>query len=149
MGAPSGFEAPGTEGEGEVFSGTVAGPLGAGALGGDPPALLSGMVGAGLGVPGALGGHDCAAVFKGIVGAGAGGEPPAADGGAGGAGVAEVGLGAVGAAGEDAGPLGAGAGGFVFKVTRTVSFLSGASDVFSIGVGGVLFSFSSAIIDCW
>lgn len=118
--------APGAAGAGEVLRGTVAGPVGEGA-----PGVLRGMVGAGaggLGAPpdGAGGlGAPVGAVFRGIVGAGAGGLGAAALGGG------------VGAEGAD------GAGGSAFKVTRTVSFLTGTEEPWS-GTGGWL---SSAIIN--
>ncbi len=106
-------------GAGEVFKGTVAGPVVDGA-----PCVFKGIVGAGaggLGAPPAVGAGGGVgaegAVLRGIVGAGAGGfGAPAVGAGAGGAGAAE---------------------GSAFKVTRTVSFFNGTADVFFIGVGGL------------
>mgnify|MGYP005849619383 CR=1 FL=1 len=139
MGAPEGTEAPGTEGDGDVLRGTVAGPLGAGA-----PGFASGMVGAG-----ALGGPPSCegAVFNGMVGAGDGGLGGPL--GAGGAGAVFIGAGeggagapaAVGGAGDrGAGGLPAAVGGAGGEGG------SEDSEVFFIGVGGLVFSFSSAII---
>ena len=116
-------------GAGEVLRGTVAGPVEEGA-----PGVFKGMVGAGaggLGAPpvGAGGlGAPVGAVFRGIVGAGAGG----------------LGAPALGAGGGVGAEGAAGAGGSAFKVTRTVSFLTGTEEPWSAGAGGWL---SSAIIN--
>jgi hypothetical protein len=113
VGGPGGFKAP-VMPPGEIGAADVAKRIvgaGAGAVG--APAVRNGIVGAGaVGRGGAIGGW-----------VGVGGGPPGTGGRTGGA----IGTVAEGTAG------GASA---AFKVTRTVSFLSGTLDVCLVGAGG-------------
>ena len=87
-----------------------------------PPGAFNCTVGAGAAGLGALGAEPAA--LSGMVGAGAGGA---------------LGVGAAGASAV-------GASSPAFKVTRTVSFLSGTADVFFIGLGGLGGCLSSSLM---